>query len=198
VLTGTQARAYCNPPNQPIPQCYAYVSWRANYHGYNCSTPQGKWCDRVNPSGSFWYTQISFRNWGSYSEVKTAADAWNAGYTSTTYGNSIYLFPTTNSVNDIDLETANYGATPWWGVTTMPGKVTNPTTGCFPDNSINIKLNSYHIGGSSARRMHTALHEFGHGFGLGHTSSTLYVMNATQGVSTLTDCDKKGVDSLYP
>lgn len=195
VLAGTAARAVCYSPNTSLNQCYAYVSWYAGQQASTCSTPAGKWCQRVNPTGNFAYTPITFRNWGSYSEIKTAADAWNAGYTSTTYGNSIYLHPTTNSVNDIDIENVNAGATGWWGITDMP--YTSTQNGCLPRGSIRIRMNTYYISGSSSRRMHTALHELAHGFGLGHTSQS-HVMNPKLGISTLTDCDKKGCDSLYP
>ena len=195
VLSGTEARATCYSPNTSVNQCYVYVSWNSGTQGWNCTTQQGKWCQRVNPTGTFAYTPITYRNWGSYTEVKTAAELWTAAQTSTTAGNSIYLQPSTASVNDIDFENGNFGANGWWGLTTMPGKVASG--GCLPRSSINIKMNTYYLSASSTRRMHTALHEFGHGFGLGHTSQS-HVMNPNLGISVLTDCDKKGCDSLYP
>lgn len=194
VLAGTEAIATCYGVNVSLNRCYAYVSWYAGQKAWTCDTPAGKWCQRVNPNG-FPYTPVTFRNWGSYSEVKPAADAWNAGYTSTTAGNSLYLHPTTNSVNDIDIENVNFGASGFWAVTDMP--YTSTSNGCLPRNSMRIRMNTYYLSGSTTRRKHTALHEFGHAIGLGHTSQS-HVMNPNLGIYTLTDCDDKGCDSLYP
>jgi hypothetical protein len=192
-FAGTEAQAYCGAVNENLNRCYAYVSWYSGMQGKTCDTPQAKWCQRVNPSG-FPYTPVTMRNWGSFSEIKTAADLWNAGQTSTTAGNSLYLHLTTNSTNDIDVENVYDTSKVWWAITDMPYAVAS--NGCMPRGSIRIRMNSYHLN-TSARRMHTSLHELGHGFGLGHSSQSV-VMNPNGSVSSLTNCDKLGCDSLYP
>jgi hypothetical protein len=195
VFAGTEARAACYGANVSLNRCYSWISWYSGTKAYTCDTPQAKWCQRVNPTGTFAYTPVTMRNWGSYSEVATAANLWNESRTSTTAENSLYLHFTTNSTNDIDVENINAGATGWWGITDMP--YTSASNGCLPRGSMRVRMNTYYISGSSSRRMHTALHEIAHAFGLGHTSQS-HVMNPQLGISTLTDCDKKGVDSLYP
>jgi hypothetical protein len=115
VFAGTEARAACYGGNVSLNRCYAYVSWYSGLQGSTCDTPQAKWCQRVNPTGTFAYTPVTMRNWGSYAEIKTAADLWNAGQTPATAGNSLYLHLTSNSTNDIDVENINAGATGWWG-----------------------------------------------------------------------------------
>lgn len=195
VFAGTEAQAACYGSNVSLNRCYAYVSWYSGLQGSTCDTPQAKWCQRVNPTGTFAYTPVTMRNWGSYSEIQTAADLWNAGQTSATAGNSLYLHLTSNSTNDIDVENINAGASGWWGITDMPYTVAS--NGCLPRGSIRIRMNTYYLSGSYHARMHTSLHELGHGFGLGHTSQA-HVMNPNGAYSTLTDCDKMGADSLYP
>src|SRR5688572_16294399 len=77
MFAGTEARAACYGTNVSLNLCYAYVSWYSGSQGSTCDTPQAKWCQLVNPTGTFAYTPVTVRNLGSYSEVQTAMDLWN-------------------------------------------------------------------------------------------------------------------------
>lgn len=194
---GDAKSAYCTTGS--ISACYSYFSF---LQSKTCDYKNAKWCERVNPTGTFWYTKVDYRNWGSYSEVGWAAEKWNAGYVSGYGGNSLGFIASTASSNDVDIENVYNSSVAWWGIATMPGGVnTKNTSGtsddCFNANAGNVKLNTYHIGGSAFRRRHTALHELGHEIGLGHVS-TSHNMNPNGSKDVLDDCDELGAETLYP
>jgi hypothetical protein len=178
-----------------------FVEECAGAYDPQCYIGEGyKWCQRTSGNGLTW-TPINVYNHTRYSQVASAWSTWNYPPAPLAQ-NSVYM--TTDGVNnsshDIDYWESNTSEW-WWGmwhVGSAPG-------GCISRGAGAIYLNVFRIGANAAdgatqtRALKTALHETGHGIGLGHVCSCPMIMQPCLSCSAgLSDCDASGAQSLYP
>lgn len=166
-------------------------------NGVNCfQVNPWKWCNKVKGT-SFTYTKVNVYNHTQYPQINTAWDQW--GYPPNGPGNKLYMVSDglNNSSHDIDYWEQYVPSEWYWGITYSPDTNGN---GCIDPGGGSIYFNNANIGGqSSCSLLALALHETGHGIGIGHSCTCPNMMDPCLNCGcALSTCDAKAANYLYP
>lgn len=166
-------------------------------NGVNCyQVNPWKWCGKVKGTSST-YTKVNVYNHTKYKQINTAWHDW--GYPQNGPANTLYMVSDgiNNSNHDIDYWEHNVPSEWYWGIAYTPDTNGN---GCIDPGGGSIYFNNANLGGkSSCTLLALALHETGHGIGIGHSCTCPNMMDPCLDCGcTLSNCDGQAARHLYP